>query len=210
MVAVIGRWWGDRCGEMRRSSRGMRRAGRAAAALCVLGACLPLADVTAQAPQTRSPSGVAGQPEARWHLGGSLGLVGVPDTYWQYATIGVNWSRLAPGRLGGVVELAAFPGFVDDGPYAALVSGALLYPLQWAERLVFSPRAGVTAVAGRPDEESSILIGLHVGADASWHLGRVVRPRLSVTRDHFILEKAAFWRVQLGIESSRGWLARPW
>ncbi len=172
--------------------------GRALALSLVLG--VTAGSVSAQTVAANAAdTSVRVQRYGDWLVGASFGVPGYgSEALIELFTIGLHWTQLRPGRLGGDFSLGTMPRLLGEGVVVVglRVGGAL--PLVLSRGVVLFPSAGASVFGGAGAGGGGGALGLNAGIAGVIFGSTGTGFRTGVTWHRFEDTGGAIWLLEIG------------
>ena len=119
---------------------------------------------------------------AGWLVGGSIGVPGYgSESVPELMTVGVHWTRLQPGRIGGDFSIGTMPRAFFEGVMVLGARAGVALPLELSPAFLLLPSGGVSLIGGAGGEGGGGGAGVNPGGAAGVPPAGSPRLRLGIT-----------------------------
>lgn len=158
----------------------------------------------APSPCARPQADTASWLRGDWLFGGSFGVPGA-DGQPEVAlfTVGFNWTRARPGRLGADFALGTMPRALAEGVLVLGFRGGVALPVEVMPRMLVLPSAGVSLIGAVAHGGGGATSGFNAGVATVLFGEGSVGLRSGVTWHAFEDARRPVWLFEVGVVSVR-------
>jgi hypothetical protein len=135
-----------------------------------------------------------------WIVGPSIGMpTANGETSPELLTVGLNFTRLSPGRPGADIAFGTMPRALADGVAVFGFRADVAYPLAVFPHLMVFPAAGLSVIGALGEGGGGGTMGVNAGLSAVFHGDSPTGLRLGVTAHQFSLVETTIFLIEVGM-----------
>jgi hypothetical protein len=163
-------------------------------------AALACAMSTTEAQETPAARDSVSAWPSGWLVGGSLGVPGYGrQSVPELMTVGLHWTRLQPGRIGGDFAIGTMPRAFVEGVMVLGGRAGVALPLALSPSILVLPSGGVSLIGGAGGGGAGGVAGFNAGVAAVLSGASSAGMRVGITWHRFQDTREAVWLLEFGI-----------